>query len=522
VVVVGSGIAGLSVALRLAAEHGCGSIAVICKSGFGDGASRWAQGGIACALGGDDSPALHAADTLAVSGELGEPEIVRILTQAAPERLVRLIERGTRFDRDAGGRLDLGLEGGHGRRRILHANGDATGAEIMRALTAAAAARPAIRVHEQMRATDLIVVDGRVVGISARDAHGVERVFRSAAVVLATGGFGHAYLKTTNPAEATGDALAMAARAGAALIDMEFVQFHPTALDVAGADPMPLLTEALRGAGALLVDGEGRRFMTKVSRQAELAPRDLVARTLWERLAAGERVFLDCRPALEHRGFPTAVAACRRYGLDPAAAPVPISPAAHYTMGGIAVDGWGRSSLPGLWACGEAAGSGVHGANRLASNSLLEGLVFGARVADDLARRPFPAKPPVESPSASSPAGSLGCEGEIVERVRRLLWERVGVVRTELGLQAALRELNRLESRAAVGTAGRDLITVGKLVATAALARRESRGAHYRRDFPHSSERWRRRLTVALGPPVESTAATGETPSGALPRRAWS
>lgn len=502
VVVVGSGVAGLSTALRLA-ESPSGrrlQVVVLSKSGFGDGCSRWAQGGIACSVAPDDSPDRHARDTLRVSGGLGREEIVEILTAAARERIAWLMERGTRFDRGADGSLELGLEGGHSRGRILHAGGDATGAEVMRALTDAACRCPALDVVESTRAIDLTTHGGRVTGLLAAGPDGRRVVYRAGAVVLATGGFGAAYLKTTNPAEATGDAIAMAARAGASLVDMEFVQFHPTALDV-NIVPMPLLTEALRGAGARLLDGRGRRFMASVSPQAELAPRDLVARAIWERLAAGERVYLDARPALHKHDFPTAVAACRRYGLELERVPVPVSPAAHYTMGGVSVDDEGRSSLPGLWVCGEAAGSGLHGANRLASNSLLEGLVFGCRVADDVASRielgssgPFELVPrPGPVPPRERPVGAVESE------VRTLLWERIGLVRTEHGLQTALRELRRLGECSEAGSQERDLVTLGLLAGTAALARRESRGAHYRRDFPESAE-GRRRLTLGTDP----------------------
>ena len=504
VVVVGSGVAGLSVALRLAAEHHQSSIAVISKSAFGNGSSRWAQGGVACALGAGDSSASHAADTLAVSGGLGRASLARVLTRDAPRRIARLIARGARFDRDSSGLLELGLEGGHSQRRILHADGDTTGAEIMRALIGAAASCDSLEIHEYMRATDLILRGGRVVGLEARSGDGTPVIFQSSAVIFAAGGFGHAFLKTTNPPEATGDALAMAARAGAELVDMEFVQFHPTALNPlsdeggAAADPMPLLTEALRGAGALLLDNKGRRFMPAVSPLAELAPRDLVARTIWQRLATGDRVFLDARRALRERDFPTAAASCRRYGLDLAREPVPVSPAAHYTMGGVAVDEWGRSSLPGLWACGEAAGSGLHGANRLASNSLLEGLVFGARVADDVTRRlePNGLQVVVDAPVSTQELTSSDAESLI--RARAVLWERSGVVRTEHGLQTALNDLERIQESCGSSGPAADLVLVGRLVATAALARRESRGAHYRRDFPESEAGWHRRLALRL------------------------
>ncbi len=499
VVVVGSGVAGLSVALRLLETPGLEDldVVVLSKTGFGDGSSRWAQGGIACAVAEDDTPAIHADDTLRVAGELGVREMVDSLTREAPERIEKLIDRGAQFDLGADGELALGREGGHSRSRILHAGGDATGAEVMRALGTAARRADRLGIVEGSRALDLIVHDGRVEGLLATGSEGGLVAYRAPAVVLATGGYGGAFLKTTNPPEATGDAMAIAARAGAALVDMEFVQFHPTALDV-GAEPMPLLTEALRGAGALLLDGNGRRFMEEVAPEAELAPRDVVARAIWERQSAGEEVYLDARPALTRRDFPTAVAACRRHGLDLQRDPVPVSPAAHYTMGGIAVDGEGRSTLPGLWVCGEAAGSGLHGANRLASNSLLEGLVFGARVADDVAvaRHEQGGRPSTAELVVEVRIANADCEAEagVVRSVRELLWQRAGLVRTEHGLQTALRDLRRLAGHVGSGGRANDLVTLGLLVVTAALARRESRGAHYRRDYPQADSAWRRRL----------------------------
>ena len=374
---------------------------------------------------------------------------------------------------------------------------------------------------------------GRVAGVLAIAAGGRRRLHLAPAVVLATGGCGQLYLHTTNPVESTGDGLAMAARAGARLVDLEFVQFHPTAL-AAGLDPMPLLTEALRGEGAVIVDGRGRRFLAEEHPLAELAPRDVVARAIWRRRAAGEPVYLDARAAVGEafpERFPTVFAACRRAGLDPRREPIPVSPAAHYHMGGIDVDLSGRSSLPGLWACGEVASTGVHGANRLASNSLLEALVFGARVADDLRGRlaALPGTRPDElsrlrlpGAAAAEPAGaserSPGAPGapgaapaeidstaEVRGELRQLMWERVGVARDGGGLTAAVAELERLgsklptpDSRQAAETA--NLLTVARLVARAALVRLESRGAHQRDDHPATDPAWRRRIYAVVRP----------------------
>ncbi len=534
VVVVGTGVAGLTAALGCAPRR----VTLLTKARLGDGgASPWAQGGVAVAVGEDDAPALHAADTISAGAGLNVPEIVALLTREGPERIHELLALGARFDRDTAGRLALGREAAHSRRRILHAR-DATGAEMVRTLVEAVRRAPEIRVVEETFAVDLVVEDGRVVGLVAADAGGRRVLFQASAVVLATGGLGRLYLHTTNPPEATGDGLAMAARAGARLVDLEFVQFHPTAL-AAGADPMPLLTEALRGEGAVLVDGGGRRFMPAEHPDAELAPRDVVARAIWRRLVAGDAVVLDARAAIGDRfpeRFPTVFALCRAHGLDPRREPLPVSPAAHYHMGGVAVDDHGQTSLPGLWACGEVASTGVHGANRLASNSLLEALVFGARVAADLReRRPTlrPAAPaagrvpgvapglrpgrfrktPGIASEAPRPAQDLGLvavklgagaartgDPVLVAAVRRLMWERVGLVRDARGLEAALAGLARLrEEHPEVTGEARNLLDLARLVTEAALARRESRGGHYRADFPTPDPRWEHRLFLTAG-----------------------
>ena len=502
VLVVGSGTAGLTAALGVAPLRAT----VITKAPLGTGGSSpWAQGGVAVAVGRDDDPALHAADTLAVGGGLNDPHAVDILTAEGPERVKALLALGAHFDLDGTGSLSLGREAAHSRRRILHAR-DATGAEIVRTLVAAVRRAPEIRVVDRAFAIDLLVEDGRVIGVLALHADGRRVLHLAPAVVLATGGLGQLYLHTTNPKEATGDGLAMAARAGARLVDLEFVQFHPTAL-ATGADPMPLLTEALRGEGAVLIDETGRRFMTDEHPDAELAPRDVVARAIWRQQMAGHKVFLDARAAVgeelpEH--FPTVFHLCQEHGLDPRIEPIPVAPAAHYHMGGIDVDENGRTSLPGLWACGEVAATGVHGANRLASNSLLEALVFGARVAEDLRAGLPAARPPRRRGIVPATAGAeLAAAGdaELIAAVRRLMWEKVGLVRDEAGLTAAVAELKRLAAAhpRAAGEA-RNLLCVARLVTEAALERRESRGGHYRSDFPESDPAWQRRLYLTAAP----------------------
>jgi L-aspartate oxidase len=508
VLVVGSGAAGLTAALGCAPLR----VTVLTKATLISGSSAWAQGGVAAAVGKDDTPALHAADTLAAGAGLCDPRAVGLLTGEGPERVKALLDLGARFDRNSAGQLALGREAAHSRRRILHAK-DATGSEIVRALGEAVLQAPEVKVLERAFAVDLLVEDGRVAGVLAVHADGRRVLHLAPTVVLATGGLGQLYLHTTNPREATGDGLAMAARAGARLVDLEFVQFHPTALAVeTESEPMPLLTEALRGEGAVLLDDRGFRFMGDEHPDRELAPRDVVARAIWRRLMAGRRVFLDAREAVGDElpeRFPTVFELCQRHGLDPRKELMPVAPAAHYHMGGIAVDGQGRTSLPGLWACGEVSSTGVHGANRLASNSLLEALVFGARVAEDLrgqTGRGFPAGRRVPAMPAGTPR-----DAELQLAIRRTMWEKVGVVRDEKGLTSALDELEALaESHPHIAGEARNLLSVGRLVTTAALARRESRGGHYRSDYPQPDPDWQRRIHVTAAP--DGSAVLDEAP----------
>jgi L-aspartate oxidase len=473
-------------------------------------------------VGAGDSPADHARDTLGAGAELCRPDAVALLTSSAPAHVRRLLALGTRFDRTVGGDLALGREAAHGRPRILHANGDGTGQELVRALADAVRAAPHVVVSDHTEVDRLHVADGRVLGVWTRGATGSRTLVLARAVVLATGGCGQLYRHTTNPPEATGDGLVLAARAGAVLADLEFVQFHPTALAV-GADPLPLVTEALRGAGATLVDERGHRFMLDAHPDAELAPRDVVARAAWRHAAEGHRVFLDARAALGDAfpdRFPAVFDACRRHGLDPRREPLPVTPAAHYHLGGVATDLRGRTSLAGLWACGEVASTGVHGANRLASNSLLEALVFGAVVAEDVGGAPRDdagghasaagdaARPAAGGPCPAAPATAL----TQVARVRQLMWEHVGLVRTEAGLSHAIAELRAIE-QAAPSPGVRDLALLARLVATAARAREESRGSHWRTDWPTPRARWHRRQFVQL---AADGAVRAVSPSAAL------
>ncbi|GAA1056699.1 L-aspartate oxidase [Agromyces luteolus] len=513
VLVVGSGIAGLWTAIR-AAEAGC-DVTVVTKAAIGEGSTPWAQGGIAAAIFAGDAPARHAADTLAAGAGLGDADAVDVLTTEGPARIRDLIRFGVAFDRDESG-IARGLEAAHSRARILHAGGDATGAAIEAALVATVRAR-GIRVLERTTLVDLVVEGGRVVGAhvlvegEADAAGATPAVLRADAVVLATGGAGVLYAHTTNPDVATGDGVAAAARAGAEVADLEFVQFHPTALAVPGT---PLISEAVRGEGAVIRDADGRRFLLDVDPRGELAPRDVVARAVWRRMAeqGGEPVRLDATALGAEflaRRFPSLDRACLAAGFDWSREPVPIVPAAHYAMGGIATDLDGRSSLPGLWAVGEAARTGVHGANRLASNSLLEGAVFAERAAAAIAHA---ASAPADlishvhdggytirrtggGPGPGGAADRISADVDPsrasgpVDRgeLQRLMWSRVGLERDAAGLAEASARLDGWRAPDPVdrrSVEDRNLLDLARLTVAAALARTGSVGAHTRTDAP--------------------------------------
>jgi L-aspartate oxidase len=484
VLVIGGGLAGLFTALRLAPLP----VTVLSPKPLGKGASSaWAQGGIAAAIGEGDTADAHAADTIAAGAGLSNPIVAKLLAGEARERIEDLLRYGVPFDRDIEGKLRLSREAAHGARRIVRVNGDRAGRAVMAALIAAVAATPSITVLENLEAIELVRKQGRVVGVYARrtGTPGPASFLGGCAVVLATGGIGNLYRVTTNPEEANGGGLAMAARAGAVIADPEFVQFHPTAFDV-GRDPAPLASEAIRGDGALLVNGNGERFMLRQHPGADLAPRDIVARAVHREIGQGRGAFLDCRALPLETAFPTAYSVCQKAGIDPAKQPIPIAPAAHYHMGGIFTDARGRTSLTGLWACGEAASTGVHGANRLASNALLEAVVFAARVARDIAAEAPQWTALGEEGIAETmelPDEDLRGAQDRIRRLREAMAAHAGVERSEASLKTALLCLRDLENEPASIKLG-NMIASAILVTAAAYERRETRGAHFRLDYP--------------------------------------
>jgi L-aspartate oxidase len=511
VVIVGGGLAGLFCALKLAPRP----VTLISAAPLGEGASTaWAQGGIAAAVAEGDSAEAHAADTVAVGGGIVDGDIALGLAREAGGRIEDLLRYGVPFDRDLEGRLAVGREAAHSARRIVHVRGDMAGKAIIAALTDAVRKTPSIRLIEGFAAEALLTEDGAVTGLQlrkARDAGGRPLLIASRAVVLATGGIGHLYAVTTNPQEASGLGLAIAARAGAVIADPEFVQFHPTAIMV-GRDPAPLATEALRGEGSVLINDRGERFMRATHSLAELAPRDIVARGVFAEIAAGRGAFLDAREALGARfaeKFPTVHASCLAAGLDPARQPIPIAPAAHYHMGGIAVDKRGRSSLDGLWAGGEVSSTGAHGANRLASNSLLEAVVYAARIADDIAGQEI--APPARVPAALVVPRNNELPAATERMLRATMSAQVGVVRDAEGLADAVRSFAALEHEAG-SIALRNMATTALLVAASAWSRRESRGAHCRADHPHEDAALAQRTMTTLEAAREVAAAL-DTPT---------
>jgi L-aspartate oxidase len=492
--VLGSGIAGLRAAIRLARA---GRVLVVTKDQPTESNTGYAQGGVAVAMASDDDTDLHLEDTLQAGAGIVSRPAAQVLVEEGPERIRELASWGARFDREDG-RFHFTREAAHSRSRVLHALGDATGWEMARTLLEKARRTPAIQVRSFACSIDLVVQDGRVAGCRFLDEDGAGTVVLARATLLATGGAGQVFAETTNPPVATGDGVGMSLRAGAALLDMEFVQFHPTALAIEGA-PRFLVSEAVRGEGAYLVNAKGERFVE------ELKPRDQVARAIYREQQAGRGpVTIDVRhldPEHVRKRFPRIVATCQRYGLDMTTTPVPVTPAAHYAMGGVATDLRGRTTLPGLFAAGEAAGSGVHGANRLASNSLLEGLVYGARAADAMVDDAG-ALPAFDADSEAPASGS----GPAIDRqaIRTHAWEWLGLERDGDGLRRLLSFLEPL--RAGGGTPrdrseaeNRNLADVAWAMATGALAREESRGGHFRKDCPETDDVRFRKHTLIEG-----------------------
>jgi L-aspartate oxidase len=537
VVVVGSGVAGLTAALRCEAA-GLRTV-VVTKARLDDGSTRWAQGGIAAALGEGDTPGQHLDDTLVAGVGLCDEEAVRILVTEGPDAVRRLIATGARFDESADGGLALTREGGHHRRRIAHAGGDATGAEISRALVGAVRAR-GMRAIENALVLDLLTdADGRTAGVTlhvmGEGQHDGVGAVHAPAVVLATGGMGQVFSATTNPAVSTGDGVALALRAGAEVSDLEFVQFHPTVLFLGpeAEGQQPLVSEAVRGEGAHLVDADGVRFMQGQHELAELAPRDIVAKGIMRRMRerGADHMFLDARhfgaEMWEHR-FPTILAACRAHGIDPVTEPVPVAPAAHYASGGVRTDSHGRTTVPGLYACGEVACTGVHGANRLASNSLLEGLVYAERIAADIAAAraagALPARVPHPVASPERPAHPLAAEARFT--IQRIMTDGAGVLRSAASLARAADRLQRLhgEAREALADNGKtaepgvdtweatNLLCVARVLVAAAALRTETRGCHWREDHPDRDDtNWRRHIAVTLNPDRTLAIRTTDT-----------
>jgi L-aspartate oxidase len=506
--IIGAGVAGLRAAIELAPA---GRVMVLAKREVTDSSTQYAQGGIAAALSDEDEISLHLQDTLSAGDGLCNPDAAKVLVEEAPQCIEELIAWGTQFDRD-GTKLTFGREGAHSRNRILHAHGDSTGREILRALYGKAKTLKELSVREFEFSIDLVVESGRVSAVRVIDEHGLHRTIQASAVLLATGGMGQLYANTTNPGVATGDGVAMAYRAGAELTDLEFIQFHPTALYLKKA-PRFLLSEALRGEGAHLRNMEMTRFMPKYHPMGELAPRDVVARAIMHEMersrAKDPVVYLDLTdldPDHIQRRFPRIYSTCMQYNIDITAELIPIRPAAHYAMGGVRTDLQGRTTLAGLYAAGEAAGTGVHGANRLASNSLLEGLVFGARAGrkmrDELKAPAHKVKR--DTPAAAYSNGPVPVPVEAtITQIQELMWKQAGIVRTGSGLKQAIQDLEDLGKQ--LGHAhnrrefeARNLQINGMLVAKSALAREESRGAHYRTDFPdHNDAKFKKHSIVA-------------------------
>ena len=504
VIIVGSGIAGLTTALQIRA-YGY-SVLLVTKARVDEGSTKWAQGGIAAALGPGDSPAAHEADTLKAGAGLCDRKAVHALVTEGPDAVARLIARGAVFDRAASGEIALTREGGHLTNRILHAGGDATGAEISRALLAAVTEDPGIEVIEHALVLDALKSEsGRVCGVTlhvigegSRD--GVGRALAKA-VILGTGGLGQVFAQTTNPSVSTGDGVALALRAGADVADVEFIQFHPTVLYLGAksSGQQPLISEAVRGEGAILLNDAGEQFMTGIHPLADLAPRDVVAKAIMSQMlkAGTGHVWLDVsKVANFSERFPNIYQSCIAHGIDPTHDRIPVAPAAHYASGGVRVDLAGRSSVPGLYACGETACTGVHGANRLASNSLLEGLVFAARIADDIHRtlRQLPREEPIVDSDTE-----ILLTPEIRTEIAQSMSVGAGVIRTKSSLEETKAQLEKIATQVSKNPCVEawettNLFTLANVIVASALIREETRGSHWREDFPNESSSWLKRI----------------------------
>ena len=505
VIVIGSGVAGLTTALNVR-SHGL-SVLLVTKARIDEGSTKWAQGGIAAALGPGDTPDQHKKDTLAAGAGLCDLAAVDVLVSEGPEAVRKLIARGAVFDKSETGEIALTREGGHLRNRILHAGGDATGAEVSRALLAAVREDKGIEIIEHALAIDALKsASGRVCGVTLHvigqgSLDGVGRAL-SRAVVVAAGGLGQVYSQTTNPAVSTGDGVALALRAGAEVADVEFIQFHPTVLwrDLANRGQQPLISEAVRGEGAILLNHKGEQFMIGKHPQADLAPRDVVAKEIFNQMqiSGQPHVWLDATKISDFANrFPTIYASCIANGIDPTKEKIPVAPASHYASGGVRVDLNGQSTVAGLYICGESACTGAHGANRLASNSLLEGLVFGARIADELAKNLPAQEQPVEDNQVTL------LDPKIVLPLQMAMSEGAGVMRSESSLRKTmqtLQELSKLTSNQPRIEAweASNLHLLATAIVRSALQRTESRGSHWRSDFPNTSDKWESRVIESV------------------------